>query len=384
MNKFKFILPGLFLLLLGACVPKKPAPATGGSYSPVSTLAVKYAGGFTVAYYEGYKVISVRDLKDSSLQIAQYILMTKGTKIPTDFDQAVRIEAPVSKVVCVSTTHMAEMARLGLTDSIAAVTNSSLIYNTDITGRVKSGAIANLGNSEVNYEKLVELAPAYVITSGGYDGGDKLKIKLAALRINSVIDLDYMEQNPLARAEWIKFIAAFYDREQEADSIFRSIETNYLFLRAKVQAVGNRPSVFCNLPFKEVWYMPCGENYMAKLIEDAGGDFIWKDAAATNGLNLNLDYEAVYSRAANADVWLNTGFAGSLAEIKAADTKNGFFKAYKTGSVYNNNKRNTPSGGFDFWESGIVSPDLILADMIYIFHPELMTGHELYYYQKLK
>jgi iron complex transport system substrate-binding protein len=99
---------------------------------------------------------------------------------------------------------------------------------------------------------------------------------------------------------------------------------------------------------------------------------------------LNLDYEAVYNKAANADYWVNTGFAKSLGEIKSADKKNAFFKAFKTGNVYNNDKRNTPSGGFDFWESGAVNPDKVLADLISIFHPELLPGHEFYYYRKLK
>jgi len=274
--------------------------------------------------------------------------------------------------------------RLGLVDSIAGITNLSLIYDSTVTAKVSCGEIANLGNDEVNYEKLVELAPSFVITSGGYDGGDKLKVKLNSLNVKSVIDLDYKEQNPLARAEWIKFLAAFYDKEDVADSIFKKIETDYLSLKAKVKDIALKPTVFCNLPFKEIWYMPCGENYMAMLIQDAGGDFLWKDAPATNGLNLNLDYEAVYAKAAKADYWLNTNFANSLADIASADKKNTFFAAYKAKTVYNNNRRNTPSGGFDFWESGTVNPDLVLADLISIFHPELMPGHELYYYQKLK
>ena len=108
------------------------------------------------------------------------------------------------------------------------------------------------------------------------------------------------------------------------------------------------------------------------------------DAAATNGLNLNLDYEAVYNKAVNADYWVNVGFAKSLAEIKSADKKNVLFKAYKNGNVYNNSLRNTANGGFDFWESGAVNPDKILKDLIYIFHPEVLPGHQLYYYRKLK
>ena len=130
--------------------------------------------------------------------------------------------------------------------------------------------------------------------------------------------------------------------------------------------------------------MPCGDNYMARLIEDAGGNFLWKDTKANNGLNLNLDYEAVYNKAANADFWINTGSAASLQDIHSADKKNALFKAFKTGNIFSNNKRNTPAGGFDFWESGTVRPDEVLADLITILHPELLKGRELYYYQKLK
>jgi len=100
-----------------------------------------------------------------------------------------------------------------------------------------------------------------------------VKLKLDALHINSVLDLDYKEQDPLGRAEWLKFMAAFYGREKEADSIFNETEKNYLALKEKVKGVSKKPAVFCNLPFKEIWYMPCGENYIALLIADAGGDF---------------------------------------------------------------------------------------------------------------
>ena len=129
--------------------------------------------------------------------------------------------------------------------------------------------------------------------------------------------------------------------------------------------------------------MPCGENYIAKLIEDAGGNFLWRETTANNGLNLNLDYEAVYHKAADADIWLHPGFAESLEDLKRAHLHNTYFKAWKDGRVFNNNLRNTPAGGFDFWESGIVSPDIILYDLMVIFHPDIFSSRELFYYRQL-
>ena len=349
-----------------------------------AALPVKYAKGFSIDYYNGFKVITVKDWRDTAKILAQYVLLPHGKRAPVDFINAVLLDTPVRKIICISTNHISALAQLGLLDSIGGVANVALIYNKEVVELVHQNKIADVGKDDLNYEKIVELNPSFVFTSGNWDGGDKMKMKLNSLHIKSVLNLDYMEQEPLARAEWLKFVAAFYDRETEADSIFQDIENDYLALKEKAKTVSAKPTVFANIPFKEIWYMPCGENYMAKLIADAGGDFLWKDAKATNGLNLNLDYEAVYAKAADADMWLCNGFAGSLAEIKAADKKNTFFKAYKTRNVFNNDKRNTPSGGFDFWESGALTPDKVLADLIFIFHPELLPNHQLYYYRKLK
>ena len=371
-------------LLLPCCQQRSTKPTTQKACSKTSSLPVKYAKGFSVDYYDGFKVITIHDLKDTAKTMAQYVLLPANKPAPVGFENAELITTPVHKAVCVSTTTIGEMALLNLLDSVAGVTDVALIYNPQVAQKLKSGQIADIGRQEVNYEKLVELHPAFVFTSGGYDGGDKLQIKLNSLHIQSVLDLEYKEQNPLGRAEWIKFIAAFYNRETLADSLFDTISTRYQQLKALAASAKQQPAVFCNLPFKEIWYMPCGENYIAQLIADAGGNFLWKDEAATNGLNLNLDYEAVYNKAAQADYWINTGFASSLKDIQASDKKNALFKAYKTGNVYSNNKRNTTGGGFDFWESGTVRPDEILADLIAVFHPELLKDHALYYYQKLK
>ena len=347
-------------------------------------LPVKYAKGFTVDYYNGFKIITVRDKSDTTIVLAQYALFAEGKPLPVEFRQAIHVATPVTKLVCISTNHIAQLSRLGLQDSIAAVANTALVYDRQIIKKIQSGSIVDIGTNELNYEKIVSINPAFVITAGNWDGGDKVNLKLSSLGIKSALNLDYMEQDPLARVEWIKYMAVFYDKEYEADSIFNEIEKNYLSLKQKVGSITHRPTVFTNMPFKEIWYMPCGENYMARLITDAGGDFLWNNEKATNGLNLNLDYEAVFSKANDADFWINTGFAKTLSEIKAADNKNAFFKAYNTASVYNNDKRQTSEGGFDFWESGVVNPDIILADLISIFHPDLLPEHQLYYYRKLK
>lgn len=379
-----FCLSFCVLLSLTACRPNTEQQVHAAHCVKQATLPVKYAKGFTVDYYNGFKVISVRSLTDSLHIVAQYVLLPPNKNAPDDFKEAVLLDTPARKVVCISTNHIAALERLGLIDSVAAVANINLVYSKEAQKRIINRTIVDIGTNELNYEKIAQLQPSFVFTSGDWDGGDKMKIKLNALHIPLVLNLDYAEQHPLARAEWIKFVAAFYDRESEADSIFAEIENRYVALKQKANAATTHPTVFVNIPFKEIWYMPCGANYMAQLINDADGDFLWHESAATNGLNLNLDYEAVYAKANEANYWLNTGFAKSLHELERADKKNKYFAAFKNRQVYNNNFRNTASGGFDFWESGAVNPDKILADLIFIFHPELLPNHRLYYYQHLQ
>ncbi len=350
----------------------------------LSTLPVKYARGFTVDYYNGFKVATVKTTGDSSVVLAQYVILPEGKKAPLDFANAVLIDTPVTKVVCLSTNHIASLSKLGLLQYLKGISNPELIYDRGVQQSVKEGEMVSLGGMELNYEKLLLLHPDFVFTSGDWDGGDRLKMKLASLHIKSVLNLDYMEQDPLARAEWLKFVAVFFDREYEADSIFKEVESKYIHLKDRMAYVEHKPTVLCNMPFKEIWYMPSGENYIARIIKDAGGEFLWSDASATNGLNLSLDYEAVYAKAVYADFWLNTGFARSLSEMVSADMKNAQFRAWQLGQVFNNDLRMTSSGGFDFWESGAVSPDLILSDLVYIFHPDSMPGYQSVYYRKLR
>ncbi|MBL0309463.1 MAG: ABC transporter substrate-binding protein [Bacteroidetes bacterium] len=263
--KYSLLLSAIFILLVASSCHqgKDKGVLLKKSEEPISVLSLKYARGFSIHYFDGFKIISVRDGKDTTKLLAEYILYPKSSSAPLGYDKAVKIGTPVDKVVCISTTHIAELVKLNLVDRIAGITGASLIYNQEVHQRIEQGAIANLGNDEMDFERLVEIAPSFVLSSGSYDGGDKLNIKLRSLNIPSVLNLDYMEQDPLARAEWLKFMAAFFDREKEADSLFSITEEKYLSLKNQMKQVVQRPTVFCNIPFKEIWYMPCGENYMA-------------------------------------------------------------------------------------------------------------------------
>ena len=163
---------------------------------------------------------------------------------------------------------------------------------------------------------------------------------------------------------------------------FSEIEKEYNKLKQKAQNINNKPVVLSSLPWKDVWYIPGGNSFQARLIEDAGGDYLWKNNESHESIPLSI--ETVFSEAQNADIWINTGTADSNKQILGVDQRFENFKSLKNKQIFNNNNKLSVNGGNDYWETGIVQPHIILKDMIKIFHPELLPNYNLYYYKHLK
>ena len=315
-----------------------------------------------------------------------YLLYSDKSAIPTDAGDVQKIQYPATRIICMSTTHMGAMELLDTRDVIAAATNKDFVCDSLIRAMMASGTIKDAGKDyQPDYEIITQVKPDLLFADGENNGAVQMYAKLKALGIKVVSSRDYYEQEPLARAEWIKFFAAFIGKEKMADSVFETIKTNYLTQKEKNANLKDKPTVFCNVPYSGVWYMPCGENYPARLITDAGGDFLWNNDKPINGLNLTLNFEEVYLRAANADFWINTGVLTDVAQITSADLKFKMFQAYKTGQIYNCTKRASPNGsGLDMWETGPYRPDIALHDLALIFHQPPSWEDSLYYYQRLK
>ena len=139
------------------------------------------------------------------------------------------------------------------------------------------------------------------------------------------------------------------------------------------------PSVMLNTPYGDSWFMPSTESYAVRLIEDAGGDYIYKKN--TGNASTPIDMEEAYLLASTADMWLNVGMANSLDELRAACPKFADTRCFRNGDVYNNNARTNAAGGNDYFESAVVHPDLVLRDLVKIFHPELVEEPFVYYKQ---
>ncbi len=367
-----------FVFLLGC--DNQSAPTQKHCHA-VKTFHPKYAKGFWIEYFNGFTVIHIRDAYDTTKTVEDYVLYPSGKGKPLDWKKAVGVLTPVQKNVCLSTTQIGFLDLLGLIDSVSGVVDEKRIYNPKLLSNIKAGTAKSVGNDGgMNSEGIFALQPSLVFAYSFNEGNSSIP-RLQSLGLSVMMINDYNERDPLGRAEWIKVFGCIYGLEATADSIFSVVENEYNALKQSAKMQTQKPTVFCNLPWNDVWYMPSGSSYFANFISDAGGDFLWREHQSERVLN--LDYEVVYAKAAKADYWLNPNAANDLNEMSAQSKRFENFAAFRNKGVYNNNLRQTPTGGNDFWESGVVQPHLVLKDLIGIFHPELVEGHRLIYYKQL-
>lgn len=374
----------LFLLIVGALAACTPQNNSHNLSADGDSMTLKYATGFAINYTDNYKTVVVFNPWQQGKIMARYYLVTSDTcQIPTD---GVRVQIPLQRMAATSCTHIGFLDMLGDLPSVKGVCSPQLIYNAAITQSLSEGKITDLGDAlNLNLEKTMQMQPQAVMMSG-YGNNDAYTERMARVGIPVVMNMEWMETSMLARAEWIKFVAAFYNQEQQADSLFSEMEKHYSALClwadsiAKV-SIAPRPTIMTGGNFRGTWYMPSGKGYMGKLFMDAGADYFYKNDTTDGSLPLNI--ETVLQNFSDADVWIGSS-AGSLQELKNMDGKHTLFKAYKTGQVYNFNKRKTESGANDFWEMGVVRPDLVLADMLKILYPNYRQNYEFVFVSKLE
>lgn len=346
-------------------------------------VSIDYAENLTVEYFNNYKVVSVLE-PWAGADPVQYVLVQCGTPAPEGMDGATVISVPAGTIVTMSTTYLPFMESLGLLDYLVGHDVFDYVSTESVRDLIDAGALVEVGEGAgVNVEVLLDLDPSLIMTSSAglleYDAHPVLE----EAGLPFVLTGDYMENSPLGRAEWVKFIALFYNREAAADTIFDGIAAEYTDLAALAAGVEEKPTVFVNSPWQGTWYMAGGRGFIARLLADSGADYLWADDDSTG--SLFLDFEAVFERAADAAYWVNAdGYWFSLDDALAADERFAEFAAFQNGNVWVYNKRLNEFGGNDYFEGGVANPHLVLADLIAIFHPDLLPDHAFVYYQQLQ
>jgi iron complex transport system substrate-binding protein len=371
----------IFISLLSSCIHSNEKGVTNTSEIS-SALDNKYAQGFSIYNNENGYILNVFNPWQDAKDVQYKYLLTHNADISQSsvFNEVIPI--PVSRIVCLSTTHIAYIDLLNNSESIVGVSGAGFVSSPNVRQMIDNGLVKDVGFEQaINYELLVSLKPQVVFTYGvGAEMAGYLQ-KLRDLKIPVVFIGDYLEENPLGKAEWLKVFGLFTGEQTLADSLFNEIDIEYNSVANSVAHISTKPKVFLNIPWKDVWYMPGGEGYMAKLIDDAAGNYLLSHLKGSNSYPFSL--ESALESGMDADIWINTGSVSSIDEIVSEHPILKTIPALTNGAVYNNNKRTNLYGGNDFWESGVVNPHIILKDLVEIFHPDSIE-HQLVYYQQLK
>ncbi|MCB0121284.1 MAG: ABC transporter substrate-binding protein [Caldilineaceae bacterium] len=410
-------LPTLLILiaLLVACVAPtaEPAPTTDAQTSDAETTSgvatapetnvtdscvdnysadvdyfpeevdLTYTDGFAVEYHNNYKLVTVNTPWPGAESALEYVLVQCGTPAPEGYDDTQIIEVPVQSIATMSTSYLPFLDSLGVMDRLVAVDDVTYVNNTTVLAMAEAGELAQIGyGAGVNVEQLLDLSPDVIMTYGsGSPDYDAHPVLLNA-GLHAVVNAEWLETSPLGRAEWGKFIALFFNKEAQAEADFAAVAERYETLAAQATAVEDKPTVLTDSEYQGSWYVAGGNSFTAQYLADAGADYLWANDESTG--SIPLAFEAVYDRAAEADYWVNVGFFNSLAEFEAADARYADFAAFQNGNIWNNNKTQNANGGNDYYESAVANPDIVLADLISIFHPEILPEHETVYFQQMQ
>lgn len=343
----------------------------------LSLVSPTYARGFSVNYQDDMILLDISDPENKESQQFHFALVDKDFKgtVPEGYT---RMKVPVETAICMTSLQLSNFLKLNISERVVGITSTRHLHNEKMNQQIKEGKTHKIGiEGNFDNEVIMAINPDVIFISpfkrGGYDA-------IRNVNIPMIPHLGYKELTPLGQAEWIKVIGLLTGNEAEANSIFSGIEEKYSRLKEMVDTVTHRPTVFSGEMRGGNWYAVGGKSFLAQLFRDAGGDYFLKDNGESGGVT--LDYEAVYNNAAHADYWrIVNSFDGNYSYdvLKQQDIRNTDFDAWKNRGVIYCNMKEVP-----FYERMPVEPEVVLADFIHVFHPDILPNHQPSYYHLLK
>lgn len=345
-------------------------------------VTVEDAVNFTVTYHRSYKVVQTRTGAPNSGE--RYVLVQCGTPPPPlqgELAGAQVATVPISSLYAASPTHLSLLVDLQRLDVLTGVPARRLLIGDEILARASSPQVREFAAaSTIDTELVVSQRPGLFMTSGSTSAEISV---IRQARIPVVANHEWLEPTALARAEWLKYMSLFLNEERAGQRLYSEVKARYRALSARARAVpdAQKPSVMAGRGARGQFVIAGGRSYVAALIHDAGGRYVWADNASTG--STTIDLEAQLERAAGADIWINGGGWPNVAAIVQDEPRSEAFKAYRTGRVWVYERRLTATGANDYWSRGVTHPDLVLADLVKIFHPTLVQQHELQWYMQV-
>lgn len=331
-------------------------------------LVLSYAKNFKVDSIENGILLTIGETKGRA---NHFILSAqKPSHLPHG---AFWIKTPVNRIVALAGTDIGMLTRIDAANHICGVSDRTLVFSTEVRKRISYNTIVDFRQEEqISFEQLLS-SKANLITYSDFGKDFPHKQSLAKAGIICLPILDWKEQHPLGKAEWMKVYGYLCGKKKEAEQAFNSSVQKYNALKGDVSSK-IKPTVFSGNQTGEIWFCPAGNSYEAQLISDAGGDYTYKETNGTG--SLSLAPEKVLTDNRHTSVWINPG-VNNLVELVQKQARASFFDAFTSHKIY------CYSGHMNkYWETAACYPEKVLEDLISIFHQERQT--ELHYYQQLK
>jgi iron complex transport system substrate-binding protein len=365
-------------------LPAPVVPKAGESCEEVPDKTLSHAVNFGVSRCGGFRVVWVKNgmaeplrwvLRDS---LSPEILPANLLAYPT-------LKVPAQRIAIFSSTYLGFLTALGVEDRVAVIDAKKYVANPEFYARIDSLKIKEVGEGmELSPEAVYEARPDMIFAFSMGASIHDVFPKLARLKMPVVLTSEWTENNPLAKAEWLKFFGILVGKEALADSIFEEKAVRYQKVRDEIDSLlktEKRPVVLTGTPSSGTWFASPGKSFMANLIRDAGGRYLWEDDTST--ASFSMPFEKAYADAQRAEVWINPGAAKDLPEILDRDPRVERLPLWKTGEIYEYDLRKGPEGGIDFYESAVVKPDSLLLDVAKMLHPAYFKSIVSKWYRKL-
>ena len=348
----------------------------------LSVYTPNYATGFRILGAEGKQstLIRITNPWQSANDVETMLFIARGgEKVPDGFRGQV-LHSDAKRIVCMSSSHIAMLDVMESVGNVVGVSGKDFITNPYIAANRHS--IADVGyDSNINFELLVAQRPDIVLLYG-VTGACSMQSKLEELGIPYIYIGEYVEEDPLGKTEWLIVIAEIIGKREQGIAYFSEVPKRYNHLKSMAAAATlPQPKVMLNTPYADSWFMPSTSSYLARLIADAGGDYIYKKNTSNHSQPIDIEEAALLTT--EADIWLHVEGVSSLKDLRQQYPKFAKMPCVQRGEIYNCDKRSVLGGGNDYWESGVVQPDVVLRDLIKIFHPELVS-EEFVYYRKIE
>ena len=335
MKRVVAVLLAVSMLLLCGCGAEQVQTGPGNGWEPVRSMELSYATQFAVDYYDGgYKLITLADG-------SRFLVIPEGGTAPKGMAQDIQpLYQPLENIYLAASAVMCLFDALDALDSIRlSGTKADGWYIDNARAAMEEGKILFAGKyNEPDYELLLSsgcsLAVESMMIGHASDVGDKLK----ELGIPVFVDQSSTEQHPLGRTEWIRLYGALLNEEEKADALFRQ-QTDYLDALADSEPTGKTVAFFYISTSGRVVARK-STDYVSRMIELAGGDYVFSDLGDPELLTstIALEMETFFAAAKDADyIIYNSTIGGevkNLSELIAKSELLQEFRAVQNGNVW--------------------------------------------------